>query len=293
MQVSDDEWNTQNIRFTFEWIDTELPTCEVIVPAACTNSVIWISITWNIDDIEEYSWWDMNKQNFGLDTFTWISELWIYTWYVWDSVWNTWMCTWELTDLIFDQDEILYEIQNAVWWECTMITWKVIVETWSSCGKDDLSDFVYSRDDLVSLGEYWLYSWNYGEKFVYLTITDWAWNSVVTWISYNWSDTNPTLTTGSLVYDVVVTWTKLLYSDLISSMWVRDGDCWSTTINITWNITCTVWSGEWVWSWISVTPPNNEEWTASCTVSFVDDEWNIVDWSVEYTYDTQRPWVNL
>ena len=75
-------------------------------------------------------------------------------------------------------------------------------------------------------------------------------------------------------------------------MWPKDGACGVGTMSKTWSISWTAWSASWSNDGISVTPPSNWAWNATCTVKFADDEWSIVEWTVKYTYDTTAPVIN-
>ena len=137
-----------------------------------------------------------------------------------------------------------------------------------------------------------VHTWN-TSKIQYLTVRDNLWNETTKYAILTINDTPPSLTNSNLRYTSDVTWTKLLYENLIISMWVIDGNCWNSTIRKTWNINCTAWSASWSGNWILVTPPTNTTAAITCTVRFIDDEWTQVSWDVIYNSNTDTTPLNI
>lgn len=296
IQVKDDEWNTQDIAFNFEWIDTKLPICEVVVPNACTNWTVQISISGDVTDIEQYSRWDMDAKDFWLNTITWVSQVWIYTWYVWDSVWNMWMCTWMVSLLELDTQAISYDVITATWYECETITWKVIVYTWDSCGKISLTDFSYSRTDWPNTSEWWRYSDNSNEETKQITITDWAWNTVNINVLYQWLDAGISLGNGVSQNIWIISWAyQTNIWNIINLFWAMEWTCETTSLNVA-GWTCSGWTitiDNW-WD-IEILPTNwlnGQSWY--CEIVFSDNEWEQTEtWIIEFVSDTVSPSISI
>ena len=217
---------------------------------------------------------------------------------VYDNLWATWCKVstgvWQNTVPI---TSITMNIN--VWWdfECNPLEFIAnAIDTWATISYQWYRDPACTAAINGATGQSYIYTLDHeGTYTLYVKATDSQWTGKCSLPATGvWQGAQPSLLPSTLTYGTIVSGTKLLYSNLISSMWATDGDCWSSAMSVTWDITCTYTSvngGSAVLSWngIKVTPPANAEWTWTCTVEFVDDEDYGVRGTVIYRYDTQKP----
>ena len=310
--IKDNENSTKEVTVSVSGIDTAWPSVTLTSNAvACQKWWTTYTITWTYSEaVNGVATWDLTLTNASVVSFKKVSDtvyvrtvkantnsygtakasVWANT--ATDGAGNNNTVSNEVT-WTYDNAWPTFSVNNPSVAECSTWTANIasVEQLW--CAAAHAS--AYSWDGESS---YWssishsLYSEKVWSQIVSIRVRDILWNYTESTSTFTWTNTAPTLWTSVLIYGNVVSGTVVLFSDLISSMWVVDGACGAGNITKTGDITCTEWSAIWSNNWISVTPPSGGEWSATCTVTFVDDEWSIVEWTVKYTYDTTAPVIN-
>ena len=290
--VSDQAWN-KNIANKTPWVfilDNTPPTVNIQYSAVniCTSGNISINVTASDNGswlpTSWYSWNDTsNRWN---QTWITLTENWSWTIYVRDNVWNITWAQYNVTWI--DKTSPNLQPLNVSWAECSPLTWGVIVHD-ALCWASNIS---YHRE--------WFWSWSNAANFVYtltwvwvktwtVTATDWAWNeSVTAEVVYTWTDTKPTLEFPNYWYNTQIknTWGAKIWN-VAQLLWASDWACWYGSWFITATaVSCTSWSGELVNNELFVYVDANPAWTSICTITFMDDENNVITWNLAYNYDT-------
>jgi len=300
VRTVDDLWWKSEWTEALLIVDTTAPSCEIIVDTIgwwCTSGEVEIELSWNSSEISTYSRWDMVTWTFTGNVTTWVYSTWIYTWYVWDAAWNTWICTWEVTNEILDTEWLdgHYEVVDAIWYECEMITWSINVTTWESCGSDEISDFVYQRSwSGITTNKYWITHNGVYSGTYYVTIRNWAWTRVTTWVRYTWNDTWVTLDSWSIQNIWIITWDYNTTTwGIIGLFWAIEWACWIENITVTW------WNCSWASMEIDngtiiITPENDLNWVSwYCEFMFSDDDGRSETWTLQFSVDNVAPTVWL
>ena len=269
IEVKDDDGQIKEIIISWEWIDTENPSCNLTVQEwqSCTSGELTMTLSSVSSDVVEYSFdgiiWTIN-------TTTWVNEIWIYTWYVKDSVWNTWICNLEITWGVLDLDEPELEVTNWIWYECS--TWSITV-TWidNSCGINWLNYSWILFENITNTNE--IYSGKVWSQTVDVIVYDWVWHNTGKQVTYIWQ--NVEVTWNSFTVENVWTWISVdWFVNGNVSWWICELDEIEATIKgsgscgisghdiiyipsewVVWGESCTVvitdWD-EWEWTWIEI-----------------------------------------
>ena len=207
--------------------------------------------------------------------------------------WKTWYYSWPVTWI--DTEWPTFELISRIWYECQ--TWEAKIENraWVWCSA--YTDTYYWNGSPTNSNIFTEYTGKEATRIVTGEVMDGLWNITLHTWQIKWNDAMPEIgiNQATLNYtSTIINTTTLLYTNLITEMWVTDGEyCWNSTISKTWNITCTEGTWDWVNDWISVTPRSDYSWDIICTVHFADDEWNIVTGTIVYHANTIKPNISI
>lgn len=289
IEVKDDDEQTKEITITWSWIDTEKPSCTLVVQdwQSCTSWEVILSLSSDSDDVVEYSFDWENWTSLVWTAITWTNTIWIYTWYVIDVAWNiSEVCNVEVTWLVLDLDNPTLEVSDWMWYECN--TWSITV-TWNdnSCG---ISGLYYNWrwfGNITNTNE--IYSWNVWSQTVDVTVFDWVWHSVTKQVTYTWQ--NVPVTWNDFVVENVWTWITVdWFVNWNVSWWICELDDIEAISSNTWM--CEISGHNVIYK-----PTEWVQWEESCTITITDqDEGWSGDIEIEITFiwvDTKRPTVEL
>jgi len=286
---------------TWEWL--------WVVTWTFSEHVIWV-VTWSLSvinwTVQSFSTMTNNKYKWIVtgNSLSGTMTAQIATWTVTDDAWNPNKWSNKVTKS-FDMQVPEFTVNRLVtWYECQDLTTTVNVILNDGCASNSTGNYQYG---------WWIWAGYSGN------------NSYTTWLNYSWSDditvyikniingntsstgitfeaydSNPSISTPSIDwpdygYDII-TWSIIL-ENLIDTMWVEDWDCGQSTIVLT-GISCYTKNSDypfaWTWysvygnSWVAIDPPYGV-WAISCTITFQDDEWNIVTWTLWWQYNVAWP----
>ena len=286
--VFDIVWNgniakTSN-RFYF---DPTRPRCEIsAIPSSWTsgNVVLTPIIYWN--NIVRYSWTWWNDMNNTISTWTMTTNGTVH-FYVQSEGWLTGECSKDISYI--DRTAPQLTANNPIWGECTLLTGSVTA-TNETCG-----NLKYIWNNLGTWTNIWDFPYRLTKPWTMIynvMVMDCAWNVSNTNVTYTWNDTLPSLANVWYNYpNAIKSSSATQIWNIVELLWAVDWACgsWSEFINAT-AVSCTVWSGSLNTNILSVTAPANSNWTSICTITFSDDETNIITWNFIYTYDTKVSW---
>ena len=283
IRVEDDEWSTWDIIVYWEWIDTQKPTCSLVVWwwQSCTSWTVVLNLNSESSDVLMYSFDGETRNSWVSNITTWVINTWIYTWYVKDIVWNVWICTWIVDTWILDKDNPTMVISNWSWFECS--TWVVIV-TWFdySCGIEGLYYWWEWFDNNTNINE--VYSGKVWSQMLTVTVFDWVWHWLSNQAAYIWN--NIPVTWQNFVVQNVWTWITVNWKIRWS---VHAGDCEEVFVSAIDNQKCTTWENYQ----LVYVPVQWQTWNDTCILTISDDDGDDAIVATFEWIDTSWPTVQL
>ncbi len=135
-------------------------------------------------------------------------------------------------------------------------------------------------------------TWNITRQQI-VTVQDIFWNTTIKTGTLTIKDILPTL--GKQTDDIwIISW-NYIYWNVINKLQVKEWSCWTGDLTTT-----LIWCSNGVATWkitnniLEITPYNSLQLVRwSCDISFTDNEWNIITWSVKFTVDTKSPIITI
>lgn len=251
-----------------------------------TGNIKWDEVIWVTKYYIEVLTWDNVVKTWFVenDVLTWLDLTWSYIWRVqWlDDLWNkSDFSTWYICLKPVLTEENLSGIFS--WYECSTLVWNLNYN--DNCS--DSYEIVWD-DGTWTVTFNW--TWNL-DKEVFIRNQFWEESNHLN-IYYTWFDSLPTINKSSYTHPSSITSTSQQnLGNIISTLWVKDWACGEDSISIV-SVSCS----EWQWSFSSknllITAPSNKQWSANCTITFKDDESNLITWNLNYTFNTIQTQVN-
>ena len=258
--------SSQTREFT---VNTWWIPCTIIADReSCGSWPIILTLVWSGEWLS-WSWawdtWQMIQTGVLKKTVSTVQQI---AWYTQNNAWQTWYCEFKTERIwqLLDTDVPTISIAKIVaWYECQMITWSVSVQTWDSCGKDELDEFIYNWKNGEWTSSTFATTSSVATWYdVSLVVSDGAWNSTWTNVRFEWID-SPVSATG-FTRDLQ-NWTMINWIQLSNA---KDWACGYDGLTATW--TCTNWSLKIDGSTLTYTRGSQFTWSDSCTLIIKDND---------------------
>ena len=260
--------------------ETECSNTWIILSMFVDWSGTRLSWTWfnDSDMVVVWEWSGLTKE---------VTETWTVMCYVYDdATWRTWSNEYTIKRIDKESPTITTVIE-ATWYECETITWSVeMTDEW--CGSGIIT-YIWDWLNWTNNSEYGLFneSWN-NSRIVYVTGTDGVWNTVTTWVKFEWLN--------SPITWVDFTWDSNVWNSWRSANWremsqVSDWACGSWTIvDVRVVYSGSKWECMVEWDTVTYTPYMWQTGSDVCVLKVRDDEWDTGSISIAWEWiDTDKP----
>ena len=279
-------WKVINVKKTLDVAAERSIPPVTWLQSSWTGNIEWDVLDWVNKYYFEVLSWDIVVKTWFVenDISTWLDLTWNYTWRVqWlDELWNkSDFSTWYICQKpILTENNLIWMFS---WYECSTLVWNLNYN--DNCS--DSYEIVWD-DGTWTVTFNW--TWNL-DKEVFIRNQFWEESNHLN-IYYTWFDSLPTINKSSYTHPSSITSTSQQnLGNIISTLWVKDWACGEDSISIV-SVSCS----EWQWSFSSknllITAPSNKQWSANCTITFKDDESNLITWNLNYTFNTIQTQVN-
>ena len=281
-------WKTINVYRTLDKVFKNIIWTPSWLISSWSGDLAWNPSTWTAVkyyyEILDKDWNIVFGDDFIWSWFvenTWISInlSWDYSWRVqWiDEEWNLWdFASWYMCS------KPDFNGKNISVVECWFITWDLVLE--DNCYDTYITSWTSEDWNVVTSG--WVKLDNVWTASLNLSIENSFWEKVEGVVDYIWSDSVPSVTDSIYDYPSIVSTTgKVEVWNLVSLFWVKEWICWTWSVSVV-SVDCSEWTWILEWNVLYVNAPKSKKWSSECIVSFSDDEWNVVNWTIKYSFDT-------